>query len=59
MILLPKGSPVKERVNPARVNLPEAGEDIEYYIKVKTAARKKLVWPATAPELNQTVVVMP
>ncbi|MCF6179860.1 MAG: DUF4388 domain-containing protein [Geopsychrobacter sp.] len=24
MILLPKGSPVKERVNPARVNLPEA-----------------------------------
>ncbi len=28
MILLPKGSPVKERVNPARVNLPEAMEKL-------------------------------
>ena len=28
MILLPKGSPVKERVNPARVNLPEALEKL-------------------------------
>jgi len=28
MILLPKGSPVKERVNPARVNIPEAMEKL-------------------------------
>ncbi len=28
MILLPKGSPVKEKVNPARVNLPEAMEKL-------------------------------
>ncbi|WP_020675443.1 DUF2226 domain-containing protein [Geopsychrobacter electrodiphilus] len=28
MILLPKGSPVKENVNPARVNLPEAMEKL-------------------------------
>ncbi len=28
MILLPKGSPVKEKINPARVNLPEAMEKL-------------------------------
>lgn len=33
--------------------LPLAGEDFEYYI----TAVKDLVWPATAPQINQTVVV--
>jgi hypothetical protein len=33
--------------------LPAAQEDFEYYI----TAGDKLVWPATAPQMNQTVVV--
>jgi hypothetical protein len=33
------------------VMLP-VGEDIEYYVKAADT-----VWPATAPELNQTIVV--
>ncbi len=36
---------------------PATGGDIEYYIEAKMAEGKKLVWPATAPGLNQTVVV--
>ena len=41
------------------VTLPPAGdESLEYYIGAKTAEGKTLRWPATAPELNQTVVVM-
>ena len=38
--------------------LPPLNKTIEYYIKAKTADGKKLIWPATAPELNQTVVVI-
>ena len=30
--------------------------DLEYYIEIETAAGAKLVWPATAPQLNQTVL---
>jgi hypothetical protein len=37
--------------------LPATAEDFEYYITAETTAGKKLVWPATAPEMNQTVVV--
>ena len=33
--------------------------DFEYYIKATGGAGKTLLFPATAPELNQTVVVMP
>ncbi|MBM3861182.1 MAG: hypothetical protein FJ395_16260 [Verrucomicrobia bacterium] len=35
------------------VKLPVAQDDFEYYV----TAGKNLVWPATAPSLNQTVVV--
>ena len=43
-----------------RGELPPAGEDtVEYYIEAKTAGGETLRWPVTAPELNQTVVVMP
>ena len=35
--------------------LPAAQEDFEYYL----TAGGNLVWPATAPGLNQTVVVFP
>lgn len=34
--------------------LPAAQDDFEYYI----TAGEKLIWPATAPEMNQTVIVM-
>ena len=39
------------------VSLPPLTEDIEYHIKATTANDKKLYFPATAPTMNQTVVV--
>ncbi len=39
------------------LSLPPVQTDIEYYIQVETATGKKLTWPATARDLNQTVVV--
>ncbi len=36
--------------------VPEAG--LEYYLQVKTAKGKTLVWPATAKSVNQTLVLM-
>ena len=36
--------------------LPPAQDDLEYYITAETAAGQTLVWPATAPSANQTVV---
>ena len=36
--------------------LASVQNDIEYYIAVETAGGKKLTWPVTAPEMNQTVV---
>ena len=33
-------------------------EDFEYYIKATPDRRRELYWPAQAPEMNQTVVVM-
>jgi len=42
------------------VVLPPAEEStIEYYIEATTAGGRTLRWPATAPKLNQSVVVMP
>jgi len=38
-------------------DLPVLDETIEYYIKAKTADGKQLIWPATAPELNQTIII--
>jgi hypothetical protein len=37
------------------VELPPASVDFEYHV----TAGSGLVWPATAPQLNQTVVVAP
>ena len=34
------------------------GSDIEYYITAQMPSGKTLVYPATAPEINNTVVVM-
>jgi len=39
------------------VTIPSARADMEYYIKAETAGGKALVWPATAPLLNHTVIV--
>ncbi len=39
------------------VTLPGAADDFEYYIAARTAQGKDLVWPATAPAANRTVVV--
>ena len=42
------------------VTLPPAAEEsIEYYIEAETAGSVRLRWPATAPEICQTVVAMP
>jgi len=38
---------------------PPQGFGIEYYVRATTAAGGRLVWPATAPQLNQTIVVTP
>jgi len=37
--------------------LPAANEDFEYYVTAETVSGQKLIWPATAPAMNQTVVV--
>jgi hypothetical protein len=39
--------------------LPAGRDDFEYFIEAQTSAGKTLRWPATAPEMNQTVVVNP
>ncbi|MCI0498356.1 MAG: hypothetical protein L0Y36_01560 [Planctomycetales bacterium] len=41
-----------------KVQLPTAQDDFEYFITAETAGGQKLVWPAAAPELNQTVITM-
>ena len=38
--------------------IPAATDDFEYNIVAETADGKTLHWPATAPALSQTVVVM-
>jgi hypothetical protein len=39
------------------MEFPSSDRDFEYYISVVASENKELHWPATAPELNQTVVV--
>jgi hypothetical protein len=44
------------------VQFPPEGsrpDDVEYYVRVLTADDKELFFPATAPSMNQTLVVMP
>jgi len=41
------------------VSLPALKGDIEYNIRATTVDGTKLIWPATAPAVNHTVVVMP
>ena len=37
--------------------LPALRDDIEYHIAAETADGRNIVWPATAPEVNQTIVI--
>lgn len=37
--------------------LPAARDDFEYHVTAETAGGQKLIWPATAPAMNQTVVI--
>ena len=40
-----------------QAQLPAATDDFEYHVEAKFSDGRKLTWPATAPDLNQTVVV--
>jgi hypothetical protein len=40
-----------------RVALPPPGEDFEYRIEATAAEGTHLTWPATAPQINQTVLL--
>lgn len=40
------------------VTLPPLEKDVEYYIQISVSDGKLLRWPATAPEINQTVIVL-
>ena len=42
-----------------QVELRSPAEDFEYRIEATTANGSNLTWPASAPEINQTVVTMP
>jgi len=60
----PMGSGIFQKTAPShaargvyRVQLPPLAEDIEYYVEARVAG-KGFVFPATAPDLNQTVVLM-
>jgi len=39
------------------VTLPAVDQDFEYFLQAETASGQTLTWPATAPDMNQTVVV--
>jgi hypothetical protein len=41
-----------------QARLPAATEDFEYSVEARTADGQTLRWPASAPEINQTVVVL-
>ena len=41
------------------VKLPAARDDFEYCLTARTTSGTELRWPATAPVLNQTVIVQP
>ena len=41
-----------------QATLPAATEDFEYYVEAIMTGGQRMRWPATAPELNRTVVVV-
>ncbi len=64
LFVRPFGAGPWQAVSAAHVNrgvwrsaLPAAKDDFEYYVEAALADGKKLDWPVTSPQLNQTVVV--
>ncbi|MCX5655476.1 MAG: malectin domain-containing carbohydrate-binding protein, partial [Planctomycetota bacterium] len=49
-------APVARGVYAAKIT-PPGGEDFEYYVEAAPANGAAVRWPATAPEMNQTVVI--
>ena len=49
--------PLKREARAVYTATLTAKADLEYYIQAETSSGAKLVWPATAPQLNQTVLV--
>ena len=49
--------PLKREARAIYTTTLKAKADLEYYIQAETSSGAKLVWPATAPQLNQTVLV--
>jgi hypothetical protein len=43
-----------------KVSFPKFEEEktIEYHVKAQTASAKELIWPATAPAINHSVIIM-
>ena len=41
-----------------KVTLPLMQSDFEYYIEAESGSGQKLLFPATAPDINQTVIVI-
>jgi hypothetical protein len=42
-----------------QASLPHASSGMEYYLQAETASGRRLTWPVTAPDLCQTVIVLP
>ena len=49
---------VARGVYSARISSGAIETDIEYYIEANSADGRKAVFPASAPDINQTVVIM-
>jgi hypothetical protein len=49
--------PLKREARAVYFTTLKAKADLEYYVQAETAAGQKLLWPATAPQINQTVLV--
>jgi hypothetical protein len=41
------------------VSLPAEGDDLEYYVSARTSKGNEVVWPATGPQICQTVIRIP
>jgi hypothetical protein len=51
--------PLAEAALAGRLRLNRLHEDFEYHIGAARAEGAGIVWPATAPGINQTVIVTP
>ncbi|MHC4440055.1 MAG: hypothetical protein ACYS3S_22090, partial [Planctomycetota bacterium] len=49
---------VARSVYSARIAADRIDADLEYYVRVNTTDGQEATFPATSPEINQTVVLM-